>query len=51
MGKYMLVRSFRTVGLCVLTEQKHAGIGGPEAVGGEAGVVAKVFLGDVGEKQ
>lgn len=45
----MLERSITIV--CVLTEEKHAGIGGPQAVGGEAGVVAKVFLGDVGEKQ
>lgn len=37
--------------MSVLTEEKHAGIRRPKAVGGKAGVVAKVFLGDVGEEQ
>lgn len=38
--------------MCVsLTEQQHAGVGGSQAVGGEAGVVSKVLLCHVGKQQ
>lgn len=33
------------------TEQQHAGVGVSQTVGGEAGVVAKVLLRDVGKQQ
>lgn len=36
---------------CSLTKQQHAGVGSPQTVGGEAGVVAKVFLRHVGKQQ
>lgn len=38
--------------MCVrLTEQQHAGVGGSQTVGGEAGVVSKVLLCHVGKQQ
>lgn len=44
------------MGVCVgagggLTQKKHAGVGGSQAVGGEAGVVAIVLLCHVGKEK